>query len=87
MEGEITAGGGSLPGDTIPGYGVRIEGMSLHPDRVTECLRQSDEPVILRTLDDGLLFDVRTLEDDELEAVAGKVARAINKECADLCSL
>ena len=61
--------------------------MSLHPDRGTECLRQSDEPVILRTLDDGLLFDVRTLEDDELEAVAGKVARAINKECADLCSL
>ena len=61
--------------------------MSLHPDRVTECLRQSDEPVILRTLDDGLLFDVRTLEDEELEAVAGKVARVINKECADLCSL
>lgn len=87
VECESTAGGGSLPGETIPGYGVRIEGMSLHPDRVTECLRQSDEPVILRTLDDGLLFDVRTLEDEELEAVAGKVARVINKECADLCSL
>ena len=77
VECESTAGGGSLPGETIPGYGVRMEGASLHPDHVTECLRKGDEPVILRTLDGGFLFDVRTLEDEELAVVAAKVAQVI----------
>ena len=77
VECESTAGGGSLPGETIPGYGVRIEGARLHPDQVTERLRKGSEPVILRTMDDGLLFDVRTLEDGELEAVADEVAKKI----------
>lgn len=77
VECDSTAGGGSLPGETIPGYGVRVEGSHLHPDRVTESLRKGAEPVILRTLDDGLLFDVRTLEDDELAAVAARVAQVI----------
>lgn len=74
---ESTAGGGSLPGETIPGYGVRIEGAGLHPEHVTECLRRETEPVILRTVDGGLLFDVRTLEDEELPGVAEQVFRAL----------
>ncbi|MDD7177636.1 MAG: L-seryl-tRNA(Sec) selenium transferase [Lachnospiraceae bacterium] len=79
VECESTAGGGSLPGETIPGYGVRVEGAGLHPDQVTERLRKGREPVILRTLDDGLLFDVRTLEEDELAVVAVSVANAFCK--------
>ena len=77
VECESTAGGGSLPGETIPGYGVRMEGASLHLDHVTECLRKGDEPVILRTLDGGLLFDVRTLEDEELPVVAEHVSSVV----------
>ncbi|MDD7642113.1 MAG: L-seryl-tRNA(Sec) selenium transferase [bacterium] len=77
VECESAAGGGSLPGETLPSYGVRIEGPRLHPDQVTERLRKGDEPVILRTLDGGLLFDVRTLEDEELPIVADAVARNI----------
>ena len=77
VECESAAGGGSLPGETLKSYGVRIEGPGLHLNQVTERLRKGEDAVLLRTLEDGLLFDVRTLEDGELAAVAHAVAKAV----------
>ena len=63
---ESVAGGGTLPGITIPSAGVALAG-----DRTGE-LRAGDPPVIARVVDGRTLLDVRTVDpgDDELVAKA-----------------
>jgi L-seryl-tRNA(Ser) seleniumtransferase len=61
------AGGGSLPGLSIPSAGVRLEG-----DRTT-ALRQRGTPIVARVHDGGTVLDLRTVDaDDDVE-----VAKAI----------
>lgn len=71
---ESAPGGGSLPGEVMAGYGVYISGCGLHPDRVARKMRNADHPVLVRIERDGLLFDVRTLEENELSKVAETTA-------------
>src|SRR4051812_28783661 len=63
-----TVGGGSLPGETIPSFGVAVAGRS--PNRTLADLRRvGPRPVIGRIEDDRVVLDLRTVEprlDDEL---------------------
>lgn len=60
------AGGGSLPGEDISSVavGFTIENMSLQEGAFL--LRQAEVPVICRIAADKLLFDVRTIADEEI---------------------
>jgi len=69
-----TVGGGSLPGETLPSFGIAIGGGSA--DRLLAALRRGEGPVIGRIEDGRVVLDLRTVppEHDEdlvirLEAV------------------
>jgi L-seryl-tRNA(Ser) seleniumtransferase len=71
---EAVAGGGSLPGLTIPSVGVAVEGGD--PDALHAALR--DEGVVAR-VDDGLLLcDLRSVEPDDDRWLA----EALQSACA-----
>jgi L-seryl-tRNA(Ser) seleniumtransferase len=63
-------GGGSVPGVTIPSYGVALDG-----DRAA-ALRAHDVPVIARVADDRTVLDLRTVDpsDDGVVAAAARAA-------------
>lgn len=66
---EAFAGGGALPTELMPSWGVAL---SPHggPDRAAAALRQARPAVIARIADGRLLLDALTLSDDEVEPLA-----------------
>ena len=64
-------GGGALPMAELPTYLVSLElsGMGLPPEGVVEKLRFTEPPVILRIYQDNLLFDPRTIFEDQEETL------------------
>jgi L-seryl-tRNA(Ser) seleniumtransferase len=63
---ESVTGGGTLPGVTLPSFGVAFEG------DITATLRRSDPPVVARVDEGRTICDVRTVlpEQDEVLAKA-----------------
>jgi L-seryl-tRNA(Ser) seleniumtransferase len=63
LNSESTVGGGSLPEESLSTYvlALNIKG----PDRLLKKLRQSNPPVIARVENDKILFDPRTVLDDD----------------------
>jgi L-seryl-tRNA(Ser) seleniumtransferase len=61
---ESAVGGGSLPDECIATYALALEITS--PDKLLKKLRQAIPPIIARTENDRVLFDPRTVLDDEL---------------------
>jgi L-seryl-tRNA(Ser) seleniumtransferase len=53
-------GGGSLPGQTLPSAGVRVEVHS--PAMAARRLRAEPDRILARTIDDAIVFDLRTCE-------------------------
>jgi L-seryl-tRNA(Ser) seleniumtransferase len=70
-----TVGGGSLPGETLPSWGVAVGRGSA--DRLAKALRIGRPPVIGRIEDDRVLLDLRTVAPALDEELAGAVERAI----------
>ncbi len=70
---EAVAGGGSLPGSTIPSVGVAVEVDD--PNRVLTALHRTD--VVARIVDDAILADLRTVEPDDDGALAGALRDAV----------
>lgn len=67
--GESTVGGGSLPGETLPTFVLRLA--IRRPDSFLAALRRASPPVIARAEHDGVLLDPRTVlpeQDDDLVA-------------------
>jgi len=71
---EAVAGGGSLPGLTIPSAGVAVE--VDRPDAVLDELRARD--VIARVADDSVICDLRTVNPDD----DARLADALRAACA-----
>jgi L-seryl-tRNA(Ser) seleniumtransferase len=73
---ESTVGGGSLPGQTLPSWGVAID--ASRPDALLARLRQGGPAVIARIVDDAVVLDLRTVEpaDDNRLAEAIRAALA-----------
>jgi len=71
------AGGGALPEEGLPTYCVTVLSETISAVKLEKILREADPPVIARIEKDRVLFDVRTLMDDDagdLVAVLLKVA-------------
>ncbi len=61
---ESTVGGGSLPEESMPTLVLSLQVKS--PDKFMSRLRESNPPVIARTENDRVLFDPRTVLNDQL---------------------
>ena len=77
---EATVGGGSLPGETLPSWGLAIPGP--HAQETLHRLRSGEPAVIGRIEDATVLLDLRTVEPGWDEALPGAIARALGGQAA-----
>jgi L-seryl-tRNA(Ser) seleniumtransferase len=73
-------GGGSLPGHTVPSFGVEVRAPD--PNALAVRLRTGSPPVFCRLTDHGVLFDLRTVRGDELADLSRAIQYA--RESDDL---
>ena len=78
IPGESTVGGGSLPSETLPTYLLALE--VPHLNKFMEQLRQGQPPVIARTQDDRVIFDPRTVLDDQEPALLERLKELIEAQ-------
>jgi L-seryl-tRNA(Ser) seleniumtransferase len=64
-EAKAAAGGGSLPMQEIPTAVVAVKSATLSASRMEAKLRQAATPIIVRVDEDGILLDMRTVDEDE----------------------
>ncbi len=72
-----TIGGGSLPGETLPSWGVALQARGA--DRIVGALRRGDPCVIARIEDRRVVLDLRTVLEDPLERLAPAILRAVGR--------
>jgi len=76
-----TVGGGSLPGETLPSFGLALRSPGLSAERLLAGLRSGDPPVIGRVNNDVVILDLLTVDpadDGHLVAVVrGALARHV----------
>jgi len=68
------AGSGSLPAREIASWGVRLVPHGESASHLAAVLRRGEPAILARTQDDALLLDLRTVDDDEVEIIAGRFA-------------
>jgi L-seryl-tRNA(Ser) seleniumtransferase len=56
---ESPVGGGSLPGQTLPSFGISVPAGS--PSRAAARLRAGPDRILARIVDDAIVFDLRTV--------------------------
>jgi L-seryl-tRNA(Ser) seleniumtransferase len=71
---ESAVGGGSLPGYAMPSFGVEMR--TADPTATSARLRAGSPPVFCRVTERGVLFDLRTVSDDELPDLARAIQYA-----------
>jgi L-seryl-tRNA(Ser) seleniumtransferase len=69
------AGSGSLPAREIASWGVRLVPEDRGIEDLAAELREGDPAILARVHEGALLFDVRTLEDEELPLIAERLQR------------
>jgi L-seryl-tRNA(Ser) seleniumtransferase len=69
------AGSGALPAREIPSWGVRIVPAAAlgSAQDLAAALRTGDPAILARIVDDGVLFDVRTMSDEDVELVTARL--------------
>jgi L-seryl-tRNA(Ser) seleniumtransferase len=72
---ESTVGGGSLPGQTLPSFGVLIVRRS--PQHVLARLRGGSPGVIGRIVDGAVVLDLRTVDEADDAELAGAIRAAL----------
>ena len=67
---ESAVGGGSLPGETLPSWGLRLAPGRESADSLALALRSADPPIVARIEDGAVLLDPRTvLERDDTAVI------------------
>jgi L-seryl-tRNA(Ser) seleniumtransferase len=80
MQDSSQAGGGSLPMLNLPTFVVAIspvDGSRFTVNNLGERLRKGNPPVIARIKDDAMIFDTRTIQDEEIEELVNSVKSAV----------
>jgi len=75
VELQSTVGGGSLPGETLPSWGVAIGVRSA--GRLATALRRGRPSVVARVEGGRVVLDLRTVLDDQQPLLAGAIERAV----------
>lgn len=73
------AGGGSLPTLAFPTQIVRVRIPEVASAHLAAALRQRDVPILGRLRDEALIFDCRTLSEDDAEQIAPALAEAVRE--------
>jgi L-seryl-tRNA(Ser) seleniumtransferase len=61
IETHAAAGGGSLPGEALPSYGVSLSAQKIKPNKLAELLRRSTTPVVAIVQNEKVVLDFRTI--------------------------
>lgn len=77
VEGFSEVGGGSMPLHQLPSKNIALWKEEVPAHRLETLLRRGKNPVICRIHKDKLVFDVRTIFEDEFELLAEALAAAI----------
>lgn len=78
VDGQSTVGGGSLPGEMLPTKLAALAAPS--PTKFLAQLRGASTAIIARVEGDRVLFDPRTVRDDEVEVVLKVVAGLLGRQ-------
>jgi L-seryl-tRNA(Ser) seleniumtransferase len=61
VETSAAAGGGSLPGEALPSYGVILTVAEIKPNKLAELLRRTTPPVVAIVQNEKLVLDFRAI--------------------------
>jgi L-seryl-tRNA(Ser) seleniumtransferase len=64
-----TAGGGSLPTQKIPTVLISVKNKKMSASRMEQKLRSLEVPVVVRVDKNEVLFDLRTVSEDEFNFI------------------
>jgi L-seryl-tRNA(Ser) seleniumtransferase len=78
---ESVVGGGSVPGQAITSWGVRVR--CPEPATFAGRLRNGSPPVFCRTAEDHVLLDARTITDDQVPHAARAILYALEGDDLD----
>ena len=78
IDGESTIGGGSAPGSAIPTRLVALTHASLSAQQLEARLRRHAVPVIARILDDRVVLDLRTVEEEDDAVIAAAIRGSVD---------
>ncbi len=78
IDGESEVGGGSLPLEKLSTTLLAVTPSRISANESVNSLRSLNIPVICRVQDDRLLFDPRTIFDDELELVSASIRSVLS---------
>ena len=70
-------GGGTLPGQDLPSFGVSVSLPDMPPDHLTAALRKSKTPVIGRIQDNKVVFDLRSVRGTEVPSIVDTMANIL----------
>lgn len=76
-ETEEPAGGGSLPGQLLPGFAVALAPASISPEALERRLRSLDRPILGRVRRGQYLLHLRTLWDEDFPYIARMLREAL----------
>ncbi len=72
-------GGGAYPLQELPTRVIAIRSRTVSPNQVEARLRRHDPPVISRINRDEVIFDLRTIQDDEIPTVVQALSQALGQ--------
>ncbi|MGB9605208.1 MAG: L-seryl-tRNA(Sec) selenium transferase, partial [Bryobacteraceae bacterium] len=75
VPGRSVVGGGSTPGQTLPTWLVALNGDAVQAERR---LREVEPPVIARIEEGRLVLDLRTVFEEEEQALAAALRRVLS---------
>ncbi|MBN2539158.1 MAG: L-seryl-tRNA(Sec) selenium transferase [Deltaproteobacteria bacterium] len=75
VEDHSMAGGGSLPTQEIPTVVIAVNSHSISPSRLERALRKQEVPIIARICEDKVLFDLRTITEEEFVFITDGMKR------------
>ena len=76
---EDVVGGGSAPATVLKGYSVSVQWNEASSQEIERRLRMDALPIIVRINHDKVLFDVRTIAEDEYRIIADRLKRITEK--------
>lgn len=76
---EDVVGGGSAPATVLKGYSVSVQWNEASSQEIERRLRMDALPIIIRINHDKVLFDVRTIAEDEYRIIADRLKRITEK--------
>lgn len=62
-------GGGSMPGQKIPTYVIKVESSSISPEQVDKKFRRMKTPIIVRVAHNEVIMDLRTILDRDFDVL------------------